>query len=182
MGEIAEIKNNPHENFEISISILKLEKKVLSAQRANFFSHLMSFGISDESAAKAKIKEIDARKKIDKKLEMIIEGQNRHAAIEYMNILPSISTTCERIKKVYKIDIGIDRFDVERIAATAGSDIMTPFVLVPYVTVIRSSEKNLDAAFAIIKEIKDANEQIIRSLELYENVRKVKDLGVGAPI
>ena len=166
-------------DFELAYRLHKLENKIITIEM------LMPFRFTDISVSKAKAEEISIRRKIDEQLDYIIKNNRRNAALDYLNFsIRSIYEAEERILKLYKKDLksyieGMETTDINIMQASPNDFVS----LAPtYIAIAKPSEKNLDIAFSIIKEVKEANEEIIRMADFGHGRDMEKDLGIGAPI
>jgi hypothetical protein len=169
-------------DFELAYRLHKLENNIISIEK------LMPFRFTDISVSKAKSKEIEIRREIDEQLEYIIKNNRRNAALDYLNFSIGVYEAEERILKLYKTDLKsyIEGMETDIKIMQASPNDFVPlapaYTTITYITIVKSSEKNLDSAFSIIKEVKKANEEIIRMADFGHGRDMEKDLGIGAPI
>jgi len=171
-------------DFELAQRLHKLENNIISIEK------LMPFRFTDISVSKAKSKEIQIRRKIDEQLEYIIKNNRRNAALDYLNFsIGAIYEAEKRILNLYKMDLKIyikdmETTDIKIMQASPNNFVpLAPtYTTIAYTTIAKLSEKNLDIAFSIIKEVKKANEEIIRMADFGHGRDMEKNLGIGAPI
>jgi len=178
-------------DFKLAQRLHKLENKINRIElKIIIMEMLMPFSFTDISVSKAKSKEIQIRRKIDEQLEYIIKNNRRNAALDYLNFsIGAIHEAEKRILNLYKMDLKIYIKDMETTDIKIMQAIPNDFVplaptytTIAYTTIAKLSEKNLDTAFSIIKEVKKANEEIIRMADFGHGRDMEKNLGIGAPI
>jgi len=177
-GVLVQKEGNALSDSELAQRLHKLENKIIIIEK------LMPFRFTDISVSKAKSKEIEIRREIDEQLEYIIKNNRRNAALDYLNFSIGVYEAEERILKLYKTDLksyieGMETININIMQASPNDFVP----LAPaYTTIAKPSEKNLGIAFSIIKEVKKANEEIIRMADFGHGRDMQKDLGIGAPI